>query len=101
MATRLATMVLILAATLWSAFSFGPAKAGEPLDAAQIKAVLKTAQPEENGFVERVVAKANEGKLPGKLIEKAVLWARQKPKHRFQYFKAALIEMASRAGYSI
>lgn len=101
MATRLSTMLLLLAATLWAALTMGPAKASEPLDAAQIKAVLKTAQPEEDGFIDRVVGMANEGKLPGKLVEKAVLWARQKPKHRYQYFRAALIEMASRAGYSI
>jgi hypothetical protein len=68
------------------------------LDAATIKAALRTAQPEEDGFVDRVVALVNQRKLPYKLVYSTFLWARAKPRHKFQYFKRALILRAARIG---
>jgi len=71
------------------------------LDAATIKAALRTATAEENGFVDRVVALVDNGTLPRSLVESTLLWARTKPRHRFQYFKRGLIERAARQGITI
>jgi hypothetical protein len=71
------------------------------LDAAAIRAALRTSTAEENGFVDRVVGLVNNGTLPRSLVESTLLWARTKPRHRFQYFKRALIERAARQGITI
>ncbi len=71
------------------------------LDADVIKAALRTAQPEEDGFVARVVKLANDGKLPADMVERTFAWARNKPKHKFQYFKRALIIQAADIGISL
>jgi tRNA(Ile)-lysidine synthase TilS/MesJ len=77
------------------------AQAAVRLDAAQIKAGLRTAAPEEEGFVERVVTMANEGKLPLSLVDSTFQWARKKPEHKFQYFKRGLIVRAAKIGIAI
>ena len=75
------------------------AVADTPLDAGVIKAALKTAQPEDQGFVDRVVAMANKGTLPPGLVETTFLWAQKKPvKFRYQYFRRALILRANALG---
>ena len=68
------------------------------LDAATIKAGLHTMATEEKGFVDRVVALRDKGTLPQSLVHGTFLWARKKPKHKFQYFKFAMIVRASRIG---
>jgi hypothetical protein len=72
------------------------------LDAAKIKAGLRTATPEEHGFVERVVDLAKKGKIPPSMVESTFQWARKRPfQHRFQYFKRAMIERAKKEGIKI
>lgn len=71
------------------------------LDAATIKAALRTTTVEEQGFVDRVVALTNEGTLPADLVDSTLQWARKKPKHRFQYFKQALIVRAAKLGIDL
>ncbi len=71
------------------------------LNAAQIKAGLRTATPEENGFVDRVVGLAQAGTLPPQLVESTFQWARKKPKFRFQYFKRGLTLRAARLGITL
>lgn len=71
------------------------------LNAAQIKAGLRTATPEEEGFVERVVGLAQAGTLPPQLVESTFQWARKKPKYRFQYFKRGMIVRAAQLGVSL
>jgi hypothetical protein len=72
------------------------------LDAAKIKAALRTATPEEGGFVDRVVALARAGKIPPALVESTFDWARKKPyPHRFQYFKRGLTLRAAKAGITL
>ncbi len=71
------------------------------LDAGAIKAALRTTAIEEGDFVERVVAKANAGKLPVELVESTFQWARKKPRHRFQYFKRALTQRAAALGITL
>ncbi len=71
------------------------------LNAAQIKAALRTETPEENGFVDRVVGLAQAGTLPPQLVESTFQWARKKPNFRFQYFKRGMIVRAARLGISL
>ena len=72
------------------------------LDAAKIKAGLRTATPEEHGFVERAVDMAKRGKLPPDILESTFQWARKKPdEFRFQYFKRALTARAAKVGITI
>jgi hypothetical protein len=65
------------------------------LDAAKIKAGLRTTTVEEKGFVDRVVAKVNQGRVPYWLVYSTFKWARIQPRYKFQYFKWALIMRAS------
>lgn len=71
------------------------------LDAAQMKAALHTATPEEEGLIDSVLAKVESGTLPVALVESTFLWAREKPKNQFQYFKRGLTERAARLGIDI
>jgi len=64
---------------------------GVRLDAATMKAALRTAAPEEDGFVDRVVRLANANRLPRSLVRSTFLWARKKPRWKFQYFRMGLI----------
>jgi hypothetical protein len=88
-----------------------PAVAAVQFDAAQLKAILRTAEPEDKGFIERVVTLANTGRLGRyyqitaeqqtqlqQILPSTVIWARRKPKHRFQYFKQAMIQRAADVG---
>jgi hypothetical protein len=90
--TAMACLLLIALATR-EATAQGPR-----LDAATIKAGLHTAAPEENGFVDYVVLLVEEGRLPARLVLSTFQWARKKPRHRFQYFRRALIIRAARIG---
>jgi hypothetical protein len=66
------------------------ARAELNLTADQMKAALRTANVEEEGFIEKVLFLVKRGTLPEDLVESTFLWARKKPKHKFQYFKYAL-----------
>lgn len=68
------------------------------LDPELIKAGLRTAAPEEHGFVDYVVGLANRGVIDPRIVQSAFLWARRKPDRRFQYFKRAVILLAARRG---
>ncbi len=72
------------------------------LSAGVIKAALRTAEPEEGGFIEYVVYLADMGVLPRSILNGTFEWARRKPvRYRFQYFKRGLTVRAARAGISI
>jgi hypothetical protein len=73
----------------------------DPIDPEQIKAILRTTTDEEGGFVTGVVAKVNAGTVPMDMFQSCLLWARKKERHRFQYFKAALMARAADAGISL
>lgn len=92
-----ATILLSVLAVGWTP----AAQPADQLDAGQIKAALNTATPEEDGFIEYVVGRVNEGTFPRKLFESTYLWARRKPRRKFQYFKHALILRAARAGIEL
>jgi hypothetical protein len=91
-------VLLALLATAWTR----PAKADAfPLDANTMRAALRTAAPEENGFIDVVLADVDKGILPQDLVESTFLWARKKPVRKFQYFKQGLILRAQAAGISM
>jgi hypothetical protein len=71
------------------------------LDPDQIKAALHTATDEEGGFIDRSVALVNKGTLPRDMFTSTFIWARKKPKHRFQYFKQALSVRAAAIGVTL
>ncbi|MFH1267086.1 MAG: hypothetical protein ABIK89_15270 [Planctomycetota bacterium] len=68
------------------------------LDAATIKAGLRTAAPEEDGFVDRVLQAVEEGRLSAGLVRGMFLRARKRPEHRFQQFKRGLLTQVSDPG---
>ena len=77
------------------------AVAGSSLDPAEIKAVLRTTAEEEGGFIDRTIRMVDHGQLPRDIFDSCFIWARKKPKHKFQYFKRALIARAADAGITV
>lgn len=69
-----------------------------PLDASTMKIALHTATPEEDGFIEYVLARVDAGTLPLDLVESTFLWAKKKARNKFQYFKHGLILRAEERG---
>lgn len=93
-----AVVLLVLLAAGWSR----SARADPfPLDANTMRVALHTAAPEEDGFIDTVLAKVNKGILPTDLVESTFLWARKKPARKFQYFKQGLILRAKAAGIDL
>ena len=64
------------------------------LDAATIKAGLRTTEIEEDGFVDRALRLVDEGKLPAATVQSTFMWARNKSVHKFQHFRYGLLERA-------
>ena len=96
------TWIVALVLALPAFYGAEKALADPPLDPGVIKAGLRTAVPQDNGFVDRVVRMANKGKLPPSLVETTFLWAQRKPvRVRFQYFQQALILRAKDIGVTI
>ena len=69
-----------------------------PLDANTMKVALHTSTPEEGGFIDQVLAMVDKGTLPLDLVESTFLWAKKKPRRKFQYFKRGLILRAADKG---
>jgi hypothetical protein len=84
-------------AVVFFALIAGTAKA-DPLDADTMKVALHTATPQEDGFIDYVLARVKAGKLPLDLVESTFLWAKKKPRNKFQYFKSGLIRRAEERG---
>ena len=74
------------------------AEAATRLDAKTMKAALHTATPEEDGFIDYVLDRVQADKLPRSLVTSTFIWARKKPRRKFQYFKYGLIIRARRRG---
>ncbi len=77
------------------------AKAEDVLSADTMKVALHTATPEEDGFIEYVLAKVDEGILPADMVHSTFRWAQKKPRNKFQYFKRGLILRAAEAGINL
>ncbi len=71
------------------------------LDAATLKVALRVGRPQDKKFIDRVVAMMNAGELPRSIVQKCFLWARRKRKHKFEYFKRALIFLAANKGITV
>ena len=92
----------ICLAALLAFLAAGLARADDlALDPDQIKAVLHTATDEEQGFIDRTVKMVTDGTLPRDLFTSCFIWARKKPRHKFQYFKQALTTRAAAVGINL
>lgn len=89
----LALLVVVLAAKTPSA-----ARAADRLDVPTIKQALQVTEQENQGFIERVVCLMNQHRLSRESVTIAFAKARKRVKHKFQYFKFAMIELADREG---
>jgi hypothetical protein len=92
-----AVVVLAVLAAVW----VRTVHAAGPLDADTMKAALQTATPQENGFIDHVLAMVDAGKLPLDMVESTFLWAKKKPRKKFYYFREGLIRRAADAGITI
>ena len=94
---------LILALLLVPMIAAGvSAQVPERISADTMKAALRTAAPEDNGFIDRVVGMADMGDLSRAILNGTFRWACKKPvRYRFQYFRRGLIIRAARAGTPI
>lgn len=91
---------LLVVLPLVAAVLVVPVEAGA-LDPDMMKVVLHTATPQENGFINKVVAKVDKGTLPLDMVQSTLLWARRKPRKRFYYFKQALTLQAAARGIKL
>jgi hypothetical protein len=72
-----------------------------PLDANTMKVALHTATPQEDGFIDHVLALVQQDKLPLDLVQSTFLWAKKKPHKKFYYFKQGLIQRAADRGIKV
>jgi hypothetical protein len=96
--SRLAFVFLLV---LWAAVGNHQAAASSTLNADTMKVALHTATPEEDGFITKVLLLVDQGVLPVEMVQSTFLWAKKKPRYKFQYFKRGLILRASQAGITI
>ena len=96
MITRLLALTVLVCVLVAMFSRFG--QATDQLTADSMKAALRTATPEDNGFIDRVLEKMNTGKISRSLVVTTFEWARKKNTHRFQYFKRAIIKRAAEIG---
>jgi hypothetical protein len=89
-------IVLALVAT-----AFVPTADAGVLDANVMKVALRTATPQEQGFIDAVVARVDKGTLPLDMVQSTFLWARKKPRKKFFYFKQGLILRAADRGIKL
>lgn len=91
-------LMLVLVLGMWLA---GTSRAAAQLDAQTMRSALRTATPEEEGFIDYVLTLVDQGRLPRPLVESTFQWARKKPRHRFQYFRYGLILRAAQKGIAL
>lgn len=91
-------LMLVLVLGVWLA---GTSRAAAQLDAQTMRSALRTATPEEEGFIDHVLTLVDQGRLPRALVESTFQWARKKPRHRFQYFRYGLILRAAQEGIAL
>jgi hypothetical protein len=98
---RVCLSIVVMLALLSAARAYADDSGPFPLDADTMRAALRTATPEENGFIDYVIKRVNKGTLPQDMVESTFLWARKKPQRKFQYFKQGLIVRARDAGIKL
>ena len=62
---------------------------------------LQARQPKEFAFIEKVISLIENGTLKESLVRSTYLWARKKPRRKFQYFERGLRYRASRMGIDL
>lgn len=62
---------------------------------------LRARQPKEFAFIEKVIDLIEDGTLAESLVRSTYLWARKKPRRKFQYFERGLRYRASRLGIDL
>ena len=94
---------LVLPITLALVFALMAAHVAraDEFDPEQIKAALHTATEEEGGFIDNAVSLVKAGTLPRDIFASTFLWARKKPRRKFQYFKQALTLRAAEVGVQL
>ena len=92
----IAMLVVVLAAKVHN-----QAQAAERLDVQTIKWALRVSEEENHGFVENVVYLMEKGRISRKIVTIAFIKARKRVKHKFQYFKFAMINLAAREGVKL
>ncbi|HEY4761660.1 MAG TPA: hypothetical protein VIH42_13860 [Thermoguttaceae bacterium] len=97
-----AMLVVLLAVLAFGRIATAFGAEQSRFDAEKMKAALRTTTAEEDGFIDYVLTKVSKGILPPDLVDSTFQWARKKPaKHRFQYFKQALIVRAENIGIKL
>jgi hypothetical protein len=71
------------------------------LDADTMKVALRAATPDENKFIDDVVALVDLGVLPPAMVNSTFLWAKKKSRYRVQYFKRGLQTQAEAIGITL
>ncbi len=68
----------------------------------QLTKGLKVTRPEEQEFVDKVVAKVDAGDLELRLVYAMFKWSRRRrPSYPFPYFKLGMIRMAKKEGVDL
>jgi hypothetical protein len=67
----------------------------------QLKAGLLARTPDEQAFVDEVVARVDSGEIPLGLVQSTFLWARRHRPYPMQYFERALRVRAAELGIDI
>ena len=100
--------VLLLLGTSSAARAEGPnpAVAADPVvvspDLRQaLEEDLRARQPRELAFIEKVIDLIENGTLTESLVRSTYLWAKKKPRRKFQYFERGLRFRASRLGIDL
>ena len=108
------TMFLVsLAAVVWSS-SMSTARAEGPSPSAAAPGVgvsadlqktleggLRARQPKEFAFIAKVIKFIENGKLGESVVRSTYLWARKKPRRKFQYFERGLRYRATQMGIDL
>ena len=98
--SRRSLAVSILLATLAAAWA-PSARAASPLTADVMIVALRPELPGDRNYLTYVAALLDQGQLPRHLVESTFLWAREKPRHKYRYFKHALIVRADAVGIDL
>ena len=89
----------LLLATLGMAGSGSAANVANLQD--RLEKDLEARRPQELAFVAKVVALVEADVLPRRTVDAVFLWARKKPRNKFQYFAQGLRRRAALLGIKI
>ena len=93
--TRAMLLGLLAVLAAWTAASIGastaaPQAAVSPRLQETLEKDLEARLPKEFEFIAKVIELVEVGTLPESLVRSTYLWARKKPRHKFQYFERGM-----------